>query len=181
MRDIGGHKACLALALTVFLIPMGVRAGVDTGVLLATHETPADVSSGAPVAVSGDSVTTLSTDKNAAPMLQNGTASAPVLKASGTSASNARQDDGGVIQPASLTIDARAARAYTVADTAYPVDPVTAAHSRQFGTAKTAPVDAEKIAAPALGEADGHTQMPYALVLALFALIGLVPVSRRNH
>jgi hypothetical protein len=30
-------------------------------------------------------------------------------------------------------------------------------------------------------QADSHFQMPYALVLALFALIGLVPVSRRNH
>jgi len=31
------------------------------------------------------------------------------------------------------------------------------------------------------GDADSHFHMPYALVLALFALIGLVPVSRRNH
>lgn len=32
-----------------------------------------------------------------------------------------------------------------------------------------------------VGENDDQQQLPYALVLALMAIIGLVPVSRRNH
>jgi len=61
----------------------------------------------------------------------------------------------------------------------YTADRQEAAPARETGSAET------DGAGPALGtgmgEADAHSRMPYALVLALLALIGLVPVSRRSH
>jgi hypothetical protein len=141
---------------------MSVYAGGESGTVVASD---------APTALSEDST----------PVLQVEAASPAVLKGGETSAAIGRQNAGGAIQPASLTIDAGAARAYAVAETAYPVDPVTASHTRQLGVAKTASADVDETSAAAIGEADGHAQMPYALVLALIALIGLVPVSRRNH
>jgi len=171
----------LALALTLSLAPVGVCAAVESGDLFAAHMTPANVASDAPTAASEDSAAArMVVVESGASVPQVEKASPAVLKGGEKSAANGRQNDGGAIQPASLTIDA--GRAYAVTETAYPVDPVTAAHTHQFGATKAASADdVNKTSAATIGEADGHAQMPYALVLALIALIGLVPVSRRNH
>ena len=77
----------------------------------------------------------------------------------------------GVIPAAGLSNVVGPTAGYTKVAVAYAAEPV--ATGGRTSTADTATVTVPP------GKKDAHFQMPYALVLALVALIGLVPVSRR--
>ena len=62
--------------------------------------------------------------------------------------------------------------------TEYALKPVNDAGTTQVAQTSTVEGRSAAVAAP---EGDDQLQLPYALVLALLAIIGLVPVSRRNH
>ncbi|MGD8673303.1 MAG: hypothetical protein PVH86_08290 [Thiogranum sp.] len=96
-------------------------------------------------------------------------------------AAPSRNDDGGaVVSAADADHAVGEAQAYRVSASTSPAGYAMRDLGYQFSSKPEPPVrTAAKTTAGS--QTDSHFQMPYALVLALFALIGLVPVSRRNH
>jgi len=92
-----------------------------------------------------------------------------------------RNDDGGAaVSAADADLAVGEAQTYRVSASTGPAGYAVRDLGNRFSSK---PESAGRAAAKSTvsRQADGHFQMPYALVLALFALIGLVPVSRRNH
>ena len=176
-----GCRSLVCVAVVLCLAPTGVPAAVESGgALLTTATTTSTASSKAPVTLSENSaVAQAADDVTKLPQAESISAAVSKVGDAIVSAEPTRGDGG--IQPASLRITSAVAQAYNAAETAYPVDGVTAEQARQLSPSQSVTTDAQKTPAPAIGEANGSLKLPYALVLALFALIGLVPVSRRKH
>lgn len=184
----GGRRvwAIVLTALTIFAAPLTLRAAGEPDGVLNTHATlltyTADEAA-KPAAVAPDGDMPLQVQHASGPLTVVATEPAALTEPAVLTVSMAEPSrNGGDAVVSAATIDPAVgeAQAYRVSGSTGPTGNAVRDLGRQFGS-KPEPTGRAATNTTVSSEADSRFQMPYALVLALFALIGLVPVSRRNH
>ena len=185
----GGRRvwAIVLTALTISAAPLTLRAAGEPDGVLNTHAAlltyPADESA-RPAVAAPASDTPLQVQHASGSLTVVASEPAVLTEPAVLSVSMAappRNDVGdAVVSAANVDPAVGEAKAYRVSASTGPAGYAVRDLGRQLSS-KPEPAGRAAANTTVSSEADSRFQMPYALVLALFALIGLVPVSRRNH
>lgn len=186
----GGRRVWVIVltALTISAAPLTLRAADEPDGVLNTHAAlptyPTDEPAGRPAAAVPAGDMPLQVQHASTPLTVVATEPAmlaePAVLTVSMAAPPRNNDVGDAVVPAADAEHAVGeAQAYRVSASTGPAIYAARDLGHQFSS-KPEPA-ARAAAETTVSSEDSRFQMPYALVLALFALIGLVPVSRRNN
>lgn len=184
----GGRRAGAILfsALTISAAPLTLQATGEPDAVLNTHPADVPATPGAAVAVSDIPLQVqhasgpLSGPLNVA-VNQPAVLTEPAVLTVSMAVPSRNDHGDAVVSAADVEHGVGEAQAYRVSASTGPAGYAVRDLGRQFSSKPEPAGGAAAAKATVSSQADSPFQMPYALVLALFALVGLVPVSRRNH